>query len=400
MHVGYFVSRFPHISETFIVRELNAVEATGQIQIELFSLFPPSNPLIHPATQSWVPRVRRPGVGAVVAGTLWALARHPLRTIGTSLIVLRGYARSGRLLRALAVIPIACAQARVVEDLAVEHIHAHYATYPALAAWVCHRLTGVSYSFTTHAHDLFLDQSLLFRKVRDAEFVIAISEFNRRFLKSYGGGRNAPVEVVHCGIDPSAYPFRMRQIPPDGPVRALCVANLTDYKGHEVLIDAIAQGGTSLARLELDLVGAGLLRGALEQQAGRLGIADRIRFHGGMIEPQVQDMLESADLFVLPSIVTSVGRMDGIPVVLMEALAAGLPVVATRLSGIPELIRDGDTGLLVEPGDPSELAQALARIVSDESHLNPKSGRRLIESEFEIGSSAKRLAGLFLQCAS
>ena len=395
MRAGYIVSRFPHVSETFIVREMDALARRPGIEIELFSLFPAHSTTVHRLAEPWVPRLRRPGLAAGLAASLGWLARRPLRFLSSLAVVATSYARSpGHLVRALATVPIAAAHARDMRSLRLDHLHAHYATYPALAAWLAWRLTGISYSFTAHAHDLYVDQSMLARKVADAAYVVTISEFNRAVLEPYGGGTATPVEVVHCGIDTSAYDGALSAPPASGPVRALCVASLQEYKGHRFLLDAVAQPG--LERIALDLVGDGELRDALEQQAARLGLGERVSFRGALEESEVAALLDQADLFVLPSIVAADGQMEGLPVALMEALAAGVPVVSTRLSGIPELVRDGETGVLAEPGDAQSLAAALRRVVDDPraAERSAQAGRELVRREFTLQRTADQLASL------
>ena len=391
MTVAYLVSRFPHVSETFIVREVNGVVDAG-VDVELRSLYPPVDATVHPEAERWMDRLRRPSPRAGVLATAWWLRRRPMRLLSSLALVVAGYARRPALLvRALATVPLAAAHAREIDgEDRVRHVHAHYATYPALAAWIVRRLTGVPYSFTSHAHDLYVDQSMLARKVADAAFTVTISDFNRRFLGPYGGA----AEVVHCGVDPDAMAFAPRTPPAEGPVRALCVASLQEYKGHAVLLDALARDG--LGRVEVDLVGGGELREALEARAAALGLSDRVRFHGPLSAPRVAELLSAADLFVLPSIVAADGQMEGIPVALMEALAHGLPVVTTRLSGIPELVRDGETGLLAEPGDPDALAGALRAVLADPGAARARAerGRALVEEQFDLRASARRMAEL------
>jgi glycosyltransferase involved in cell wall biosynthesis len=391
MTVAYLVSRFPHVSETFIVREVAGVAAEG-VDVELRSLYPPVDPTVHPEAEPWVAGLRRPSPLEGVAALGWWAVRRPLRLASSLAAVTAGYGRRPALCaRALATAALGAAHAReIASEGRVAHVHAHYATYPALAAWLVRRLAGVPYSFTAHAHDLYVDQSMLARKVRDAAFVVTISDFNRRFLEPYGGG----AEVVHCGVDPERAPFAPRAPAADGPVRALCVASLQEYKGHAVLLDALARPG--LERVEVDLVGGGALRDALEARARTLGIAERVRFHGSLPAPRVAELLAAADLFVLPSVVAADGQMEGIPVALMEALAHGVPVVTTRLSGIPELVRDGETGLLAEPGDPGSLAEALAAVLADPeaAQVRAQAGRRLVEEEFDLRASARRMAEL------
>jgi glycosyltransferase involved in cell wall biosynthesis len=225
---------------------------------------------------------------------------------------------------------------------------------------------------------------------------VPISEFNRRFIRAHARDDSTPLHVVHCGVDPQRYAFRPRVPPANGPVRALCVASLQGYKGHRVLFEALAGAGDALERVRLDLVGSGELRGELERRAARLGIAARVHFHGPLTEPQVLALLELADLFVLPSIIEPTGFMEGIPVVLMEAMAVGLPVVASRLSGVPELVRDGDTGLLAEQGDPRSLGSALELTLSDPAATDRRvaAARRLIERDFDVRTCARQLAEL------
>jgi colanic acid/amylovoran biosynthesis glycosyltransferase len=396
MKVAYLVSRFPHVSETFIAREIAAVAAGGEVEVEILSLFGPVSDVVHPVAAPLLARHHRPTMAEAAAASIWWAGRRPLRLLGCVAAVVRAYAHRPRLLaRALATLPLAAAHARRLRAAEVDRLHAHYASYPTLAAWLCHRLTGIGYGFTVHAHDIFVDQSLLPRKVADADFVVAISEFDREFLVPYGGGGATPVEVVHCGIEVGLYEFRPHPIAASGPVDALCVASLQEYKGHAVLFDAVARR-PALDRLRLTLVGEGVLREELEVHAEALGIADRVQFLGALSEDEVRRRMDEADLFVLPSIVAADGQMEGLPVSLIEALACGLTCVATSLSGIPELIRDGETGLLARPGDADDLARALVDAI-DADPIDPAQGRALVRAEFDIRLTARRMVELFGQ---
>jgi glycosyltransferase involved in cell wall biosynthesis len=396
VRIAYLVSRFPDPSETFVLREMNAVERLNGGDVELFVLFPPKDPFVHPDAARWVARAHRASRSASIAAVLWWLARRPLRTSAALCSTVVGFWRSPeRLARSLAALASGAAHARSMRAERIAHVHAHFATYPALAAWLAGRLLDVPYSFTAHAHDIFVDQLHLSPLVRDAAGVAVISEFNREFLEPYGAGTATDVRVVHCGVDPAAYAFRPRAPAHSGTMRAICVATLNELKGHAVLLDALAREG--LERVELDLVGSGPLEQALRAQAERLGIGDRVRFCGTRSEREVAALLDAADVFVLASVVAANGQMDGIPVALMEALAAGMPVIASRLSGIPELVRDGETGLLVEPGDPEALADAFRNLLADPDAAiaRARNGRRLIEAEFDIARSAAAMLELF-----
>jgi colanic acid/amylovoran biosynthesis glycosyltransferase len=396
-NVVYLVSRFPVTSETFIVRELEALDRADRFDLEIRSLFPSPDSAVHDVSRRWSERLVRPSGSDALTGFAWALLTRPLALSSALATVTAGYIRRPPLLaRALITVALACAHAR---DLARRsgptHIHAHYATYPALAAWVCRRLVGSSYSFTVHAHDLYVDKSMLDRKITDARYVVTISDYNRALLEQHNPTRT-PIRVVHAGIDTAAYDFRPRGIPADGEIRALTVASLQQYKGHAVLLEALAMGGPQVDRITLDLIGDGVLRDELEGLVGRLGLRDRVRLLGSCSEDVVRASLDAADLFVLPSIVADDGQMEGLPVALMEALASGVPTVTTELSGIPEIVVDGVTGLLATPGDAASLNETLTAMVQRGSATVEfaEAGRALVVREFDLRESVVVLAGL------
>lgn len=396
-HVTYLVSRFPVTSETFIVRELDALDRSGEFDLEIRSLFPSPDTAVHEIARRWNERLVRPTLFDAAAGAAWALLTHPLALMTILANVVAGYRRNPALLvRALTTLPLACSHARDLARRAQPcHVHAHYATYPALAAWACHRLVGASYSFTVHAHDLYVDTSMLDRKIAEARYVVTISRYNRTLLERHNPAET-PIRVVHAGIDTAAYRFRPRGIPPEGVVRALTVASLQQYKGHAVLLEALAMGGSAVERITLDLIGDGVLRPDLEALVERWGLQDRVRFRGSCSEDVVRAALDAADLFVLPSLVADDGQMEGLPVVLMEALACGVPTVATDLSGIPEIVVDGVTGLLAQPGDAGSLNRALTAMIERGGGAADFTGpgRDLVTREFDLRESIDALTGL------
>lgn len=395
--VAYFVSRFPTTTETFIVRELNTVAACPRIEADLYALFPTPEGVVQQSARQWIDRVDRVSPFRCLTHlTRWTLHR-PVRVASTLALIFKDYAENpGVLIRALATFAAASVHAKTVQERETAHVHAHFASYPALAAWVCHRLTGTPYSFTAHAHDLYVHPLGVRRRAAEAAFVVSISDFNRRLLGELSP-HAAPIHVVHCGVDTNVYRFAPHAPRATGPVQALCVASLREKKGHRVLFEALARGGAELDRIELDLIGDGFLRQELAAEAERLGLSARVRFHGERTEREVAKMLEGADLFVLPSVIEPSGDTEGIPVALMEAMAVGLPVVASRLSGVPELVRDGVTGLLADPGDARGLARRLADLLADpESAMTrARSARALVEREFSLESSQARLVTLF-----
>jgi glycosyltransferase involved in cell wall biosynthesis len=304
------------------------------------------------------------------------------------------FKRPALLGRALVALGAAAAHVPEIAETA-DHAHAHFATYPALGAWLCHRVAGIPYSFTVHAHDVYVHELGLRRRIDEADFVVAISDYNRRLIDDIGTA-GTPVHVIRCGVELARYDFVPAAPPPTGPVRALCVASLEEKKGHRYLLEAISKG-PGMDRIQLDLVGSGKLRECLEAEAERLGVADRVEFHGSLSECRVAEMLHAADIFVLPSVMDSTGDMEGIPVALMEAMAAGVPVISSRLSGIPELVRDRQTGLLADPGDAAGLRAALQHTMQDRraSMDRVRAARRLVTRDFELHANAGRLGRLF-----
>lgn len=403
LRIGYVVSRFPALSETFVLRELAEVDARPGVRCELLSLFPAGGGPVHPSARPWVARRScATPLGSARAAVYWA-ARRPMRLAGVIALVGLDYRRNPRLLgRALLTVACALEHARRLRVAPVDHLHAHFATYPALAAWICSRLVGVPYSFTAHAHDLFIHRLGLRRRIEDAAFCVGISEHNARILRAVAPGRSADVHVVHCAVHPASLPVRLRAPRPGAPMRVACVAALRPYKGHHVLVDAIACLARAGEAVELDLVGDGPRRGELERQCARLGVATRVHFLGGLTEPAVAEVLDRADAFAQASVVQPDGDTDGIPVALMEAMAVGVPVVASRVSGVPELVRDGETGLLAPPGDAAALADALRTLRAEPGAAieRARAARALVEEQFAVEGQSSRLLALIRASSS
>jgi glycosyltransferase involved in cell wall biosynthesis len=235
---------------------------------------------------------------------------------------------------------------------------------------------------------------MLREKTAEADFVVTISEFNRRLLARFGDP--AKVHVVRCGIELERYP--LQEEPPPGPATILTVASLQEYKGVDRLIRACAVlAARSLPEWRCRIVGGGVLRRELERLVEELGLGGRVELCGPKPQDEVARLLQESHLFVLPSVVAHDGQMDGLPVALMEALAVGLPVVASDLSGVPELVRPGETGTLVPPGDAEALADALAGVLLDPEPARRlgRAGRRLVEEQFVLSDNVGALVELF-----
>jgi len=334
----------------------------------------------------------------LIAQLTW-LRRRPMMYAGLWLEAIMGNIRSPRfLLRAMATIPMAAYLATRMGRAQVQHIHAHWATHPALAGLAAARLLDVPFSFTAHAHDLYVNRSMLRRKISKAAFVATISEFNRRLIE-----RLYPIEsggktyVIRCGVDLRELRPEPRPVVAGAPLRVLCVASLQPQKGHAVLVDAVAMLRDRAIDVRCVLAGDGPQAPGLRDQVARLGLEQQVKMVGALARPQVLAALQDAEVMALASVPQANGKMEGIPVALMEAMAMKLPVVASNISGIPELVAEGVSGYLFPASDARALADALERIYADpqRGRAMGAAGRARISELFELGQNVALLRGRF-----
>lgn len=393
MRLGAIVTEFPKITETFILRDLIEFRRRGhEVRIYPLTRFR-RNEVVHDfarPTLSWT----RPRPYLLGRGVIGALARAMLRkprTLGG--IVARlvwGYRRHPVLIaKSLFILPKCLSFAEDLAAWGVDHVHAEWAGHPATCAWIVGRMTGLPYSVSCHAHDIFLTQAMLEEKLSQAAFVRAISEFNRRFLQERVPGlTDRSIAVIHCGVD-------TRRISPLGPpengtFRILYVGSLHVYKGAEVLLNALA--AAALGEWTCDFIGGGPERRKLERLARRLGLGRQVAFHGPRPFEEVSGAYAAAHVLVVPSIHRRGGRLsEGIPTVIIEALAHQRPVIASRLTGIPELVEDGVTGYLVPPGDCEALARALEKVRADPkaAYVTAQRGRQRVVAEFDLAANVE-----------
>lgn len=403
--VGYVVSRFPKLSETFILNEMLELERLGA-RVELFPLVRERESSMQPGAAEFAARahVVRLRSRAMLAAQWYWLRRRPIRYIATWAGAIVGNRHSPKfLLRALVVVPTAAAFARTMDAVGVDHVHAHWATHPALAAWAIRSLTGRAYSFTAHAHDIYVERSMLGEKVRDAAVVVTISDHNRRLLEGWYGSLAERVTVIHCGVDADVFRPRVDPVPQaaDRPLQLVTVATLQPQKGHRILVEAIALLTARGVDVRARFVGDGEERSALEAEIADAGLRDRIDLLGRQPRDEVAELVRAGDVVVQPSVILPDGKTEGIPVALMEAMASGTPVVATAVSGVPELVEDGVTGRLVPPGDAAALADALEAIRAEPEATRrmARTGRERVLSAFDLRTNTRRLAGIFMAIA-
>ena len=402
--VAYVMSRFPKITETFILYEMLAVEQQG-IQVEVYPLLRERTTIMHPEAKPFVERAHfQPFLSwSILRAQMHFLFRKPRRYLGTLCTLLRANWGSLRFFSgALVFFPKTVYFAHLMVHEGVAHVHAHFASHPAAAAFVIHRLVGIPYSFTAHGSDLHCDRHMLCEKVEEAAFIVPISDYNRRMILADCDGQfDDKIFVIHCGVDTQVFQPSPQRTPHErnsGPFTLLCVGTLHEVKGQTYLIEACHLLHERGVDFSCHFVGDGPDLANLTKQAVQADLADRVRFHGRLTREEIARLLHIADVVVTPSVPTSNGRREGIPVVLMEAMSSGIPVVASGISGIPELVEDGRNGLLVPPGDAPALATALERTYNDPDLRQRlgQSGRDKVVREFDLHNNAASLAQYFV----
>ena len=272
----------------------------------------------------------------------------------------------------------------------VRHLHNHIAKASCTVAMLASELSGIPYSFTLHGPDIFFapDHWRLDEKIARARFVACISEFCRAQAMIFSDRALwDKLHIVHCGIDPARYDPAPRQ----GPPHLTFVGRLAAVKGVPVLLEALSFLKGELPRLRVTLIGDGPERARLEQDAADLGLRDVVDFAGYRSQSEVARALKVTDALVLPSFA------EGVPVVLMEAMAAGRPVITTGVAGVSELVEHGKSGFLVPPGDAQRLAQAIRAVLADPDRRIEmgRTGRTRVVEDFDIGKEAAWLGRLF-----
>ena len=394
--VAVLLSRFPTVTETFILREVDEMERQGQ-RVRLVPMLREHPPVIHDAAAAWIPRALYTTWFSpqIALSNLRALIRRPGRYLSLlGRLVAGTLRRPDTLLRTLALFPKSVHLADVLSREGIRHVHAHFATHPSTMALIIASLSDLSFSFTVHAHDIQIDRSLLGWKLSEARFIRSISAYNQRFLEEHYPQSRGKITVVHVGIEPDVYEAAANRFPTPAAVpKVLCVASHRPYKGLPVLIDACRILRDQGVAFRCDVVGDGPMRGELEQRIRECGLGDVLHLAGAKPEAVVADMMGEASLFVLPSIIAADGQMEGIPVVLMEALASGKAVVSTAISGIPELVENGVNGLLVPPGDAEALAAAMRALLEDPDRAREmgRRGRSKVRDEFTLSTCVSEL---------
>jgi colanic acid/amylovoran biosynthesis glycosyltransferase len=386
--IGYVVKRYPRFSETFIVNEILAHEAAG-VLIEIFSLLPPTDSHF----QDVIARVRAPvhylpSEGSKVPSFWSALAQASgdLTDFWNRL----GNART----EDVRDVAQGIALARHVRHRGIHHLHAHFASAPTTVARLAAMFAGVSYSFTAHAKDIFhkdVKAEDLSRKFRDALAAITVSDFNLHYLRDFAGDK---LLRIYNGIDLLRFPYTapVKRLP-----RIVGIGRLVEKKGFSDLVSACALLRDRGCPFECEIIGTGDQEAPLRAQIEQLGLEHHVALLGPRPQAEIISHLQSASVLAAPCVVGEDGNRDGLPTVLLEAMALGTPCVSTDVTGIPEVLRHNQTGLLVAQRGPAALADACQRLLtnSTERVRLASEARRLIEAEFDVHENARRIRALW-----
>jgi glycosyltransferase involved in cell wall biosynthesis len=406
--VIYLVRSWPRMTQTFVLDEVLAVERLGT-PLAIYSLVRSPEPIVQPEVMQVRAPVRfldvRPPAARLLRAHGVVLAAAPVRYLRTLLLVLTrprlasGYATcSATRCFAHAVRVAADVGSMRRAGSPPRHLHAHFAHDPALVAMLVHRLTGLPYSLTAHARDLYqIPPESLRARVSYATAAITCCQANADYMTSVLPSRSAGrVRVVHHGVELDRFPAKVAR-GPEGPLALLSVGRLVEKKGLADLLQACARLAASGREFTCQILGDGPMRDPLLQLRDQLGLAHRVELPGARPRHEILAALRASDIFVLTPYVPADGDRDGIPNVLVEAMACGLPVVSTAAGGVTELVQHDHNGLVAQPRDVEEIARQLDRLLLDADlrHRLGTAGRRTVEAGYDVDAAARALTTLF-----
>jgi glycosyltransferase involved in cell wall biosynthesis len=405
MRLGYLYSRYPVLSQTFCDAEMLELERREH-EIILGSLYPPKTALRH----EYLKRLRAPIRYAPSSRELDALARKAKRKRRwPTALVAQHEKKYGTEYKAALRARNALFFVELFEGARVPHFHVHFANRAAHTAMFVKAVSGIPFSMTAHGQDFMSDlgnDELLRELCASAEFVGAETDFSRDLLAARCPESRSKIFRVYNGIDLSRFPWRdvLLHVPGraearPSKIRFLSVGRLVAFKGFDILIDACAELQKQRINFDCEIIGDGALREELEERVRRQDLRERIRFAGEQSQNYVRSALRDCDVFVLASAPDERGASDIFPTVIAEAMATGKPVVSTTVAGIPELVANGETGLLVPPRDARALANAMEQFAGNENLRGDfgRAGRLRIEQKFTIEKTIEPLLERFEQ---
>lgn len=398
MRLAYLVSEYPAVSHTFILREVRRLR-TRSLDVRVASINSPRRPAeemtaVEREEEKSTFYIKRAGIIGAINAHLRAIIRNPVAYIRGLIFALKlGWADLRQVLYSVLYFTEALILSNWMEDQSLSHVHVHFANPASTVGLITRQIFATGFSFTVHGPDEFYDVrgQHLSKKIAGASFVLCIGLFARSQLMMLSPIHSwSKFEVVPLGIDLEVFskpPFR----PAAETFRILCVGRLVAAKGQQVLIAAVDRLVKAGEKVSLRFVGDGPDRTNLEHEVKLRGLGKQISFEGNINQDKIGQFYREADGFALASFA------EGIPVVLMEAMAMEIPCVSTMVAGIPELIRDGIDGLLVMPSDDRALAETIGRLVNDVALRRRlgEAGRRRVMEKYDLDKNVERLVRLF-----
>lgn len=402
--VLYVVSRFPALTTTFTAHEMATIQQAG-VDVHVATVWS-SERGNEPQTveKQFIDkicdlRLKNPAVW--MRSIQQILLKPQILTLIFQLFV--GHLMSVyALLKLLVSLPKGLYLGYWVKKHGFQHIHAHFLSSPATVALIASRISGVPYTVTIHAFDIFATtpyerNASIPLKCEKAAACIVISKFNLDYMRKTWPGMGGRFEVIYNGIDVDLFANKAGHVTDPNEVHILSNGRLVYTKGHTFLLEALAKLRKQKRNVKLQIIGGGPLENELHQLASRLEIREHVTFTGKMFQEQIIQQYRASDMFVLACAISPDGDMDGLPVVLVEALAMKIPTVSTRVSGVPEIVQDRVTGLCVPPHDSDALAAAMAYMIDhpDEASNMATTGRQVVEDQFDRHESARKLLQLW-----
>ncbi len=401
--IAYVLLWFPKASETFIFREVVNLWKLG-LQLKVFSLYGPLRRNLSPEMREVDRRVERlglPYLKSVWQDVYYWLRRKPAvtwRLVKTALM--RRWCHPERQGESLWGALCGFRLARRFQEEKITHIHAPWACGAATAAWVASHLTGIPFSFTGRAYDVFTPDSLLLEKIRDAAFIRCESRAVIQQLQEMAGEAAGKFRLTYNGVPLNA--DALARAPMGPPYRMLALGRLVAKKGFDLLIYACKILKEAGLNFHLVLAGGGPEERQLKRLARQLGLAPQICFTGFLSYDRVADQFLAADVFIMPSTIADSGDRDGLPTVILEAMLHRVPVIATDVAGISEVIEDGVTGLLIPQKDPQAIAAAVLRLFRDRQAAlaMAERGRTRVWQDFDPERNHFRVLELFQEAGA